>query len=67
MPGLKSSLAGLETMLGRDEDIDFSDYLNRKPPSFAALTSFAEPENREKSVDVLAAMEKRMYPQAKTQ
>lgn len=27
LPGLKSSFAGLETLLGRDEEIDFGDYL----------------------------------------
>jgi proteasome maturation protein len=27
LPGLKSNFVGLETLLGRDEEIDFGDYL----------------------------------------
>jgi hypothetical protein len=64
MPGLKSSLVGLDTVLGRDEDIDFADYLNRT--TVLHLSHCVEPENREKSVDVLAAMEKRLYGKTAT-
>lgn len=29
LPGLPSSMLGLETILGRDETVDFEDYLDR--------------------------------------
>jgi len=47
LPGLKSSLLGLETLMGTDEDIEFDDYLN-------------DPEYREGSIDVFTAMENRL-------
>jgi len=51
MPGLTSSLVGLETVLGIDEDIDYPDYLD-------------PPELREKGVpDVFEAMEQRFGDQ----
>lgn len=46
-PGLKTSFAGLETMLGEDTEIEFKDYLD-------------DPEFREERPDVLAQMELRL-------
>lgn len=50
-PGLVSSMAGLETALGLDTDVDFGDYLN-------------DPEFRTHEVDVHVAMEKRQDTEA---
>jgi len=47
MPGLQSSLVGLETMLNRDTTIDYADYLG-------------DPELSEKMVDVHSMMEARL-------
>jgi len=48
LPGLHSEFVGLETLLGTDEDIQFEDYLD-------------DPRLSERSVNVHAAMEKKIF------